>query len=307
MNDLPAPRVVIHGSFGQHFDVIKQVQAFFTSAGFEVLAPKVSDIVAIKDDFLLLEDEETIDPRLVELQYLHNLQKLGPNGFSYFVNPGGYIGRSVAYELGIAQLTNTRCLFWDAPRDLPAYVPANTIWRPQQLVEYWQKYGRLPQARRRPNEQLIHQLQQQLMVPGSVVATGGIIEYRPDKSNRLPEVLLVKTHKWGNRYSMVGGRVRRNERLEQALVREIREETGLAARAGQHLCTFDQIKGSGYYKTGVHHMFVDYVVQVSSRQVRLNDEAQDYLWVPAEAALAELDIEPNARHTLQLYAGQVTG
>ena len=37
------------------------------------------------------------------------------------------------------------------------------------------------------------------MVPGSVVAAGAIIEHEVTK-----EVLLVKTHKWGNRYSIVG-------------------------------------------------------------------------------------------------------
>jgi hypothetical protein len=48
---------------------------------------------------------------LVELLYLHNLKRLGRNGFSYFVNPDGYIGASASYELGIAQLTNVRCFF----------------------------------------------------------------------------------------------------------------------------------------------------------------------------------------------------
>ena len=142
------------------------------------------------------------------------------------------------------------------------------------------------------------------MVPGSVVAVGGIIEYRPKQSTKEPEVLLVKTHKWGNTYSVVGGKVRRGERLRDALIREIKEETGLVAEVGGHLCTFDQIQNSGYYQAAVQHIFVDHVVRVKTRQVALNEEAEEYLWLPAVTALKELVIEPNARHTLALYLAQ---
>lgn len=138
------------------------------------------------------------------------------------------------------------------------------------------------------------------MVPGSVVATGGIIEYDAGRGEK--EILLVQTHKWGGRYSIVGGKVRRHERLEDALLREVREETGLRGGIGEHLCTFDQIKNSGYYTSGVQHIFVDHVVRVTSKRVRLNDEAEEYVWMPARVALRDLPIEPNARHTVQLYA-----
>lgn len=100
----------------------------------------------------------------------------------------------------------------------------------------------------------------------------------------------------------MGGKVKRNERLDNALVREVQEETGLLSKVGRQLCTFDQIKNSGYYISGVQHIYVDNVVHVNSKQVRLNDEAQDYIWMPARTALRDLPIEPNARHTLELYA-----
>lgn len=160
----------------------------------------------------------------------------------------------------------------------------------------------MPAPAVKQNEKIIHQLWEDLMVPGSVVAVGGIIEYDLTKPKQEKEVLLVKTHKWGGRYSIVGGKVWRNERMENALLREVKEETGLEARVGNHICTFDQIKNSGYYLGGMQYIFIDKIVQVASKQVRLNDEAEDYLWVPPRVALAEMDIEPNARHTLELYS-----
>ena len=121
------------------------------------------------------------------------------------------------------------------------------------------------------------------------------------------EILLVKTHKWGNRYSIVGGKVRRNERLHQALIREVQEETKLHGEVGAHLCTFDQIKNSGYYRGGVQHIFVDNIVKVRSKNVTLNEEAQDYIWALPSEALKHLDIEPNARTTVELYQQLLSG
>lgn len=293
-------KAVLHGSFGRHFEDIRSAANTFKTAGIKIVAPDPLEITAINGSFLLLEQEEGLDPRFVELRYLHNLHKLAPNGFSYFVNPGGYIGRSAAFELGIALSLNVPCYFSHKPKDLPVYVPNSNIISPQNLAESIVSNGLLPHASSTTTKSKLYKMMQKLVGPGSVVAAGGIIEYQAN-STSLPEVLLVKTHKWGGKYSIVGGKVRRGERLHQALVREINEETGLNANIGQHIATFDQIKNSGYYQDYVHHMFVDYAVKVESKKVRLNEEAQDYIWAPAEQALAEINIEPNAKHTLELY------
>lgn len=298
----PKFRCVLHGSFRKHFGEIKKVHRLFTKNGIEVLAPEFADIKAMNGGFAVLEIDKEKDKRLIELKYLHNLKRLGVNGFSYFVDPEGYIGKSASYELGIAQISNVRCFFNEPLKDLPAYVHQNAIWKPEHFIEYISAYRKLPAPQIRKNENAIHALWEELMVPGSVVATGGIIEYVPPKPHKEKEILLVKTHKWGGRYSIVGGKVRRNERLEDALIREIKEETGLSAGVGEHICTFDQFKNSGYYFSGVQHIFVDKVARVNSKKVTLNEEAEDYLWAPARVALAELSIEPNARHTLELYS-----
>ncbi len=292
-------RCVIHGSFGKHFAEIQRVARLFQTVGIEVLAPKLGELASEVDGFALFDDEAGKDPRLVELEYLHKLKRLGSNGFSYFVNPNGYIGKSASYELGIAQLTNVRCFYMEKLEDHPAYVHQNAVWSPDNLTEYILTHGTLPPEITHVNERQIHKLWQELMVPGSVIATGAIIE-REVRDKK--EVLLVKTHKWGDRYSIVGGKVRRNERLKDALLREVYEETGLSGEVGRHLLTFDQIKNSGYYQKGVQHVFVDNVVHVDNRRVVLNEEAQDYIWAPADEALASLDIEQNARMTLELYA-----
>lgn len=296
---------ILHGSFGKHFDEIKRVHKIFTDAGIRVLAPKLQEFAHAKDGFLLFEDEIYQDPRMVELLYLHNLKRLGQGGFSYFVNPGGYIGKSASYELGVAQLTNTNCFFMHNLVDHPAYIHKNAVWKPENLTNHILEHGQLPQPKVFRNEKAIHNLWRKLMVPGSVVATGAIIEHQPVNSKKDKEILLVKTHKWGSRYSIVGGKVLQNERLDQALLREVEEETALRGEVGQHICTFDQLKNSGYYQTGVSHIFVDNIVKVKTKKVMLNEEAQDYIWVRPADALQHLDIEPNARKTVELYASKL--
>jgi ADP-ribose pyrophosphatase YjhB (NUDIX family) len=294
-------RCILHGSFSKHFDKIQHAHNLFTKAGVEVLAPKAGGLIGYEQGFGLFKDEIGQDPRAIELLYLHNLKKLGNNGFSYFINPGGYIGKSTSYELGIAQLTNTRTFFTNKLHDHPAYIHKNSIWKPEKLIDYILTNNTLPSPLIHRSEQKIHRLWQDLMVPGSVVATGAIIEHQPKRTKSEKEILLVKTHKWGDRYSIVGGKVRRNERLKEALLREVKEETRLSGEVGEHLCTFDQLKDSGYYQTGVQHIFIDDIVKVKSKRVTLNEEAQDCVWATPSEALAHLDIEPNARTTVEIY------
>lgn len=80
------------------------------------------------------------------------------------------------------------------------------------------------------------------------------------------------------------------------------EETGLYGEIGDYIAAFDQIKDSGYYRPGVQHIFIDKIYKVFNKKVTLNDEAQDYIWATPSEALKHIDIEPNARHTLQLYS-----
>jgi ADP-ribose pyrophosphatase YjhB (NUDIX family) len=285
-------KCVIHGSFNKHFEEVQSVVKTFKSAGIEVLAPAEASKLDHNDGFVRLTSDRSNDPRVIELLYLQKLKDLNTGGFSYFLNLDGYLGRTASYELGIAQAAGIPCFFLESPKDHPVYLHRNSIIDPQNLIDFIKLNGSLPSPR--PLGRKAHRLWRRALSPASVIATGAIIRHKK-------EILLVKTHKWGGRYSMVGGRLKPGELVKDALKREIREETGLKANIRSHLCTFDQIKSSGYYLP-THHLFVDYAVESTSKKVRLNHEAQNYIWAEPTEALSSLDIEPNARHTLNLYA-----
>ncbi len=300
-------KCVLHGSFRKDFDLIKEVHGIFTNAGIEVIAPEISEIIGKTDGFVHLMKDQSTDPRVAELLYLRKLTGLGPDGFSYYINPRGKLGTSASYELAIDQLTNTRYLFMEPLCDHPAYVPQNSIWKPQELTQYILENGHYPLPIIPKDEEFIRHLLGDLILPGSIIAVGAIIlDYsgRRYRKGQEREVLLVQTHKWGNRFSVVGGKVQRNETLAHALGREIKEETNLEIRIEESICTFDELKSGGYYVSGIHRVFTDNVVAVRSRKVILNEEAEDYAWLPPSVALKELDLEPNARKTLEMYVAR---
>lgn len=137
-------KCILHGSFRQHFDIIKEIHNLFTGAGIKVIAPDSSDIVGQRDGFVQLKTDSSQDPRIIELLYLKKAAELGPAGFSYYINPQGTLGTSTSYELAIDQLTNTRTIFMKPLRDHPAYIPHNSIWKPDELIQYLAEYHHYP-------------------------------------------------------------------------------------------------------------------------------------------------------------------
>ncbi len=294
---------ILHGSLRQHYDLFQEVHSLFTRNDINVLAPHLSKIIGETNGFIHFQNDGSKDPRVQELLYLKKLTELGSSGFSYYLNPQGRVGTSTSYELAMDQVTNTRTLFMEKLLDHPVYIPQNSVWKPQELVDYVQEHGYFPPSQILQREKYIQRLMQDLILPGSLIAVGAIIvddskKYKPGQEQ---DILLVKTHKWGGRYSIIGGKVKRNERLAEALGREIREETGLKAGIGESICTFDELQNSGYHEGYHHRVFTDNVANVRSRKVKLNEEAQEYLWIPPTIALKELMIEPNARKTVKLY------
>ncbi|MCZ2808087.1 MAG: NUDIX hydrolase [Candidatus Bathyarchaeota archaeon] len=70
-----------------------------------------------------------------------------------------------------------------------------------------------------------------------------------------------------------GGRVRRGEALEDAVRREVREETGLECRSIRQVGVINQVFPE------CHTISVYYLVEVENANVTLNEEHSDYLWV----------------------------
>ena len=118
--------------------------------------------------------------------------------------------------------------------------------------------------------------------------------------NEKGEVLMVRSHKWGDKYTVPGGHIELGERAEDAIRREVKEETGLDAEPVELLIVQQAIYPNHFYKHE-HYVFMDYVLNTKSLKVQLDGrELQDYVWVQPQDAL-KLDLEAYTRNFVVKY------
>ena len=116
------------------------------------------------------------------------------------------------------------------------------------------------------------------------------------------KLLLVKTHKWKGKYTIPGGHVELGERLVDALRREIFEETGLELIESKFICFQEFIYDASFYEKR-HFVFFDFACQVKTSEVRLNNEAQEFVWVDVKDVYT-YPIDSYLRYALDRYLKQ---
>lgn len=101
-------------------------------------------------------------------------------------------------------------------------------------------------------------------------------------------VLLVRSHKWKNLYSLPGGKVELGERLVDACYREALEETGLEIENIRFKMVQEAIYSDQFWEKR-HFVMHDFTANTKrgfkENDVKLNNEAQEYVWVTLEEAL----------------------
>ena len=117
--------------------------------------------------------------------------------------------------------------------------------------------------------------------------------------NSQGKIFLMNSYKWRNKYVMPGGHIELGETMEQALKREMEEETRLEIYDIKFLCFHEYIFDKYYWKKR-HFIFFDFICKTKSSKVRLNDEGQEHVWVAPQAAL-KLPIEPYTKRTIKKY------
>jgi len=116
------------------------------------------------------------------------------------------------------------------------------------------------------------------------ISTVGALIY-----NAAGEVLMIRTHKWSNRWGIPGGKIKTNEPALDALRREVREETGLELRDIRFELVQDCIEPPEFYKKA-HFLLLNYTATATTTDVVLNEEAETFRWVsPEEAANMDLN------------------
>lgn len=125
-----------------------------------------------------------------------------------------------------------------------------------------------------------------------VAAVGGAI------FNDEGKVLMIRTQKWSHKWGIPGGKIKRSESAEAALVRELKEETNLDVDAVQFVHVQDCIEPEEFYRSA-HFVLLNYRCRVRGTvDVVVNEEGEAFQWVDLDAAL-KLDLNAPTRRLLE--------
>jgi nucleoside triphosphatase len=113
------------------------------------------------------------------------------------------------------------------------------------------------------------------------------------------QVLLLRTSKWNGLFGFPGGKVDYGERIEEALVREINEETGLVVSELKFFIV-QQLISEAEFVHEAHFISINYLCRSDTSHISLNEEATDYVWCSPQEALT-LSINRPTREMIQQY------
>jgi phosphoglycolate phosphatase len=94
------------------------------------------------------------------------------------------------------------------------------------------------------------------------------------------EALMIRTHKWSDKWGIPGGKIKFGETSAAALRREIFEETALKISGIEFVLVQDCIRSKEFYHDA-HFVLLNYTCRcaVKNPRVKLNDEGQEFRWL----------------------------
>ena len=118
---------------------------------------------------------------------------------------------------------------------------------------------------------------------GVEVVVGAIIE------NSEGKILLARSPKWNGKWIIPGGHIEPGEAIEEAGLREVKEEVGLDLKSLGIISYGEMINLKDFHRPA-HFIYFDILCKIKDQEVRIDgDELTEYGWfLPEEALKIEL-------------------
>jgi len=114
------------------------------------------------------------------------------------------------------------------------------------------------------------------------------------------KILLVKSPKWHNRWTMPGGHIEPGETIDEALLREAEEEVGLSLKS-EGIIAYGELIGPPDFHRPAHFVYFDIFCKTEDSNIKLdNEELTEYKWVTPQEAL-EMDLASSYDKTVNDY------
>ncbi len=113
-------------------------------------------------------------------------------------------------------------------------------------------------------------------------------------------ILLGRSHKWQDKWVVFWGHVEWWEGIEEAIHREVLEETSLVIENIQLVSIQESILSPEFHEEK-HMVFLNYCMHKKSGTVLLNNEVEEYVWIQPEKALNSLNINASSRVFIQKF------
>jgi 8-oxo-dGTP diphosphatase len=130
-----------------------------------------------------------------------------------------------------------------------------------------------------------------MAIPGPIVAVGAVIWRGPEQLLLVRRGRPPREHEW----SIPGGRMEAGETLQEALVREVGEETGLVVQFAGLIDVVDFIEREVSGSLAAHYVLIDFSAHWEAGEARAGSDAAECGWFSPADALSRLSWEETRR------------
>ncbi len=110
---------------------------------------------------------------------------------------------------------------------------------------------------------------------------------------------MIKNPKFGDFWTIPGGHIELDEPAEEALRREIMEETGLELKNIEAIGFTEGINPKFFHKPK-HFIYLNYLAELAGGEIKKTEEMTEYLWIDPEKA-QEMKLSESIKPLIEYY------